>query len=212
MNIRNFKIGVVVIAGSLLATAALVPGFAKPVLLNRTTATAVFAGGCFWGMEAVFEHLKGVSEVVSGYSGGTQSTAHYDIVSSGSTGHAESIKVSYEPSQISYSQLLKVYFLVAHDPTQLNRQSPDSGTQYRSAIFFKDIEQKRNAQTVMAELNKSHVFASPIVTQLVPLKDFYAAEGYHQDFIAHNPNYPYVVVNDLPKIEQLRKQFPTLYK
>jgi peptide-methionine (S)-S-oxide reductase len=212
MNIRNLQIGICAAAGSVLAVTVLPPAFAAPTPPKVTTATAVFAGGCFWGMEAVFEHLKGVSEVVSGYSGGDQSTAHYDIVGSGNTGHAESIKVSYDPAQISYSQLLKVYFLVAHDPTQLNRQNPDWGTQYRSAIFFASPDQKRHAETIITDLNKSHLFSSPIVTQVVPFKGFYAAEGYHQDFIARNPNYPYVVVNDLPKIEQLRKKFPTLYK
>lgn len=212
MHIHNLKIGICVLAGSVLATTMPTPTFAAPVPVQAKTATAVFAGGCFWGMEAVFEHLKGVSEVVSGYSGGNQATAHYDLVGSGNTGHAESIKVSYNPSQISYRQLLNVYFLVAHDPTQLNHQDPDWGTQYRSAIFFVNPEQKRNAETTIAELNKSHAFTKPIVTQVVPFKDFYAAEGYHQNFIARNPNYPYVVVNDLPKIEQLRKQFPVLYK
>lgn len=212
MHIHNLKIGICVLAGSVLATTMPTPTFAAPVPVQAKTATAVFAGGCFWGMEAVFEHLKGVSEVVSGYSGGNQATAHYDLVGSGNTGHAESIKVSYNPSQISYRQLLNVYFLVAHDPTQLNHQDPDWGTQYRSAIFFVNPEQKHNAETTIAELNKSHAFTKPIVTQVVPFKDFYAAEGYHQNFIARNPNYPYVVVNDLPKIEQLRKQFPVLYK
>jgi peptide-methionine (S)-S-oxide reductase len=212
MNIRNFQIGICAVAGSVLAVTVLPPVFAAPTAPKATTATAVFAGGCFWGMEAVFEHLKGVSEVVSGYSGGDQSTAHYEIVGTGNTGHAESIKVSYDPSQISYSQLLKVYFLVAHNPTQLNHQDPDWGTQYRSAIFFASPDQKRSAETTIADLNKSHLFGSPIVTQVVPFKGFYAAEGYHQNFIARNPNYPYVVVNDLPKIEQLRKKFPTLYK
>jgi peptide-methionine (S)-S-oxide reductase len=212
MNIRNLQIGICALAGSVLAYGIPTPSLAAPVPVQAKTATAVFAGGCFWGMEAVFEHLKGVSEVVSGYSGGNQATAHYDLVGSGNTGHAESIKVSYDPAQISYSQLLKVYFLIAHDPTQLNHQDPDWGTQYRSAIFFLNPEQKRNAELTIAELNKSHVFSKPIVTQVVPLNGFYAAEGYHQNFIARNPNYPYVVVNDLPKIERLRKQFPVLYK
>jgi peptide-methionine (S)-S-oxide reductase len=174
--------------------------------------TAVLSGGCFWGMEAVFEHLKGVSNVVSGFSGGSATTAHYEVVSSGETGHAESVKITYNPSQISYSQLLKIYFLVAHDPTQLNRQGPDWGTQYRSVIFFANDEQKRVAQAYVEQLNKAQVFHKPIVTQLVPLKGFYVAEEYHQHFIDRNPNYPYVVVNDLPKLEQLRQQFPDMYK
>ncbi|ELS32546.1 MULTISPECIES: peptide-methionine (S)-S-oxide reductase MsrA [Pseudanabaena] len=174
--------------------------------------TAVFAGGCFWGMEAVFEHLQGVSNVVSGYSGGTAQTANYETVGSGQTGHAESIKVTYDPSQISYEQLLQIYFYVAHDPTQLNRQGPDSGSQYRSAIFFANEKQKQIAQAYIDNLNKSKAFSKPIVTKLEPLQVFYAAEDYHQDFIAHNPNYPYVVINDLPKIAQLKKQFPEMYK
>jgi len=174
--------------------------------------TAVLSGGCFWGMEAVFEHLKGVSNVVSGFSGGSAATAHYEVVSSGETGHAESVKITYNPSQISYSQLLKVYFLVAHDPTQLNHQDPDWGTQYRSVIFFTNDEQKQIGQAYIEQLNKAHIFRKPIVTQLARLNGFYAAEEYHQHFIDRNPNYPYVVVNDLPKLEQLQKQFPDIYK
>ncbi|MBV8883882.1 MAG: peptide-methionine (S)-S-oxide reductase MsrA [Chroococcidiopsidaceae cyanobacterium CP_BM_RX_35] len=173
---------------------------------------AVLSGGCFWGMEAVFEHLKGVSAVVSGFSGGSAATANYEVVSSGKTGHAESVKITYDPSQISYSQLLKIYFLVAHDPTQLNRQGPDWGTQYRSVIFFANDEQKRVAQAYIDQLNKAHFFHKPIVTQLVRLNGFYPAEAYHQHFIDRNPNYPYVVVNDWPKLTQLREQFPDLYK
>ena len=174
--------------------------------------TVVLSGGCFWGMEAVFEHLKGVSDVISGYSGGNPATAHYDLVSSGQTGHAESVKITYDPSQISYSQLLKIYFLVARDPTELNRQGPDSGTQYRSAIFFTNEQQKQVAKAYIEQLNKAHTFSKPIVTQLVPLKAFYAAEEYHQNFIDHNPQDPYVVANDLPKLKQLQKQFPDMYK
>lgn len=174
--------------------------------------TAVFAGGCFWGVEAVFEHLKGVSNVVSGYSGGTAKTAIYERVSSGHTDHAESIKVTYDPSQISYEQLLQIYFYIAHDPTQLNRQGPDRGTQYRSAIFFANSEQKQIAEAYIDRLNKSKSFAKPVVTQLVPLQSFYPAEDYHQDFIVHNPDYPYVVVHDLPKLAQLQKQFPEMYR
>ncbi|MCL1466711.1 peptide-methionine (S)-S-oxide reductase MsrA [Argonema galeatum] len=174
--------------------------------------TAVFAGGCFWGIEAVFEHLKGVSDVVSGFSGGSATTADYEMVSSGETGHAESVKITYDPSQISYEQLLKIYFLVAHDPTQLNQQGPDMGTQYRSAIFFANDEQKRVALGYIDRLNKAHIFQKPIVTQIVPLNGFYAAEEYHQNFIDRHPNYPYVVVNDLPKLNQLQTQFPDIYK
>jgi peptide-methionine (S)-S-oxide reductase len=174
--------------------------------------TAVFAGGCFWGVEAVFEHLKGVSDVISGFSGGDAATANYDAVSFGQTGHAEAVKITYDPAQISYGQLLKVYFLVAHDPTQLNRQGPDVGTQYRSAIFVNTAEQKRVAQAYIAQLDKNKVFRTPIVTQLVPATDFYAAEEYHQNFIDRNPTYPYVVVHDLPKLDHLKQQFPDLYK
>lgn len=174
--------------------------------------TAVFAGGCFWGVEAVFEHLKGVSNVVSGFSGGDAATAHYDEVSSGSTGHAEAVKVTYDPAQISYGQLLKVYFAVAHDPTQLNRQGPDSGTQYRSAIFFANTEQQQMAKAYIDQLNQADIFKGAIATQVTPLTGFYEAEEYHQDFIDRNPNYPYVVMNDLPKLKHLQAQFPTLYQ
>ncbi|MHC5723777.1 MAG: peptide-methionine (S)-S-oxide reductase MsrA [Nostoc sp.] len=174
--------------------------------------TAVLAGGCFWGMEAVFEHLKGVSDVVSGFSGGSATTANYELVSSGLTGHAESVKITYDPSEISYNQLLKIYFLVAHDPTQLNRQGPDSGKQYRSVIYFANDEQKRVALDYINQLNKAHIFDKQIVTQLLPLNGFYQAEEYHQHFIDRNPNYPYVVVNDLPKLAQVQSQFPNIYK
>lgn len=173
--------------------------------------TAVFAGGCFWGTEAVFEHLKGVANVVSGYSGGSAATANYEAVSSGRTEHAESIKITYDPSQISYEKLLEIYFHVAHDPTQLNRQGPDRGTQYRSAIFFTNREQQQIAAAYIERLNQDKSFSKPVVTQLVPLENFYAAEDYHQDFIVHNPDYPYVVVHDLPKLAQLKEKFPEIY-
>lgn len=178
----------------------------------ETEQTAVFAGGCFWGMEGVFEHVKGVSEVLTGYAGGSADSAHYADVSSGITEHAESIKITYDPSQISYGQLLKIYFAVAHDPTQLNHQGPDAGTQYRSAIFFANNEQKQVAQTYINQLNQAHIFDSSIVTQLAPLTNFYAAEDYHQNFIKRNPYNPYVVIHDLPQIAQLREQFPELYQ
>jgi peptide-methionine (S)-S-oxide reductase len=174
--------------------------------------TAVFAGGCFWGVEAVFEHVKGVSGVISGYSGGSADTAQYNKVSSGSTGHAEAVQISYDPSQVSYGQLLKVFFAVAHNPTELNRQGPDSGPQYRSAIFHTNDEQKRVAQAYVAQLQAAKVFSRPIVTELVPLKAFYAAEDYHQDYLVRNPNQPYIVFNDLPKIANLKTQFPNLYR
>lgn len=174
--------------------------------------TAIFAGGCFWGMEALFERVKGVKQVVSGYAGGLASTAQYETVSSGQTGHAEAVQISFDPSQVSYGQLLKIYFAVAHDPTQLNRQGPDTGTQYRSAIFFANPAQGQVARAYIDQLNQAQVFHQPIVTQVMPLNGFYAAESYHQDFIAHNPNYPYVIVNDWPKIRHLQEQFPQLYR
>jgi peptide-methionine (S)-S-oxide reductase len=174
--------------------------------------TAVLAGGCFWGVEAVFEQLKGVSDVVSGFAGGSEFTAHYTVVSTGVTGHAESVKVTFDPATITYGQLLKVFFAVAHDPTELNRQGPDEGTQYRSSIFYANDEQKAIAEAYVQQLNAAHVFVRPIVTTVVPLKGFYAAEDYHQDFIAHHPDYPYVVVNDLPKLRALKADFPAMLK
>ncbi len=176
------------------------------------TQTIVLAGGCFWGTEAVFEQLKGVSNVVSGFSGGSAATAHYDTVSGGNTGHAEAIQITYDPQQISFGQLLKIYFFVAHDPTQVNRQSPDNGTQYRSAIFFANSEQQTVSQAYIDKLDRDRIFPQPIATQLVALTKFYPAEDYHQNFIAHNPNYPYVVIHDRPKIARLRQQFPNLVK
>ncbi len=173
--------------------------------------TAVFAGGCFWGLEAVFEHIKGVNDVVSGYSGGDAKTADYDTVSTGTTGHAEAVKVTYDSSKVSYDQLLKVFFSVVHDPTELNRQGPDTGTQYRSAVFYNSDEQKRAAQSYIDELTKEKVFSRPIVTQVVELKDFYKAEDYHQNYLDNHPNQPYIVINDKPKVENLQKQFPGLY-
>jgi peptide-methionine (S)-S-oxide reductase len=176
------------------------------------TQTIVLAGGCFWGTEAVFEQLKGVSNVVSGFSGGSAATAHYDTVSGGNTGHAEAIQITYDPQQISFGQLLKIYFFVAHDPTQVNRQSPDNGTQYRSAIFFANAQQQTVSQAYIDKLDRDRIFPQPIATQLVALTKFYPAEDYHQNFIAHNPNYPYVVIHDRPKIARLRQQFPNLVK
>ncbi|MGI8493692.1 MAG: peptide-methionine (S)-S-oxide reductase MsrA [Pyrinomonadaceae bacterium] len=173
--------------------------------------TAVFAGGCFWGLEAVFEHVKGVSDVVSGYSGGSKETADYETVSTGETGHAESVKVTFDPAQVSYEQLLKVFFAVAHDPTELNRQGPDTGTQYRSAIFYAGDGQKQLAEKYVAELTKSKAFPRSVVTQIVPLEAFYKAEDYHQDYLDHHPDQPYIVVNDKPKVENLQKKFPDLY-
>jgi peptide-methionine (S)-S-oxide reductase len=174
--------------------------------------TVVLAGGCFWGVEAVFENLKGVSNVVSGYSGGTAATANYDNVSHGTTAHAEAVKITYDSQQISLGKLLKVYFLIAHDPTQVNRQEPDNGTQYRSAIFFDNSEQQKVAQAYIDRLNKANIFTAPIATQLVPLTKFYTAEDYHQNFINRNPTQAYIVRFDLPKLAQLRQQFPDLIK
>ncbi len=173
---------------------------------------AVFAGGCFWGVQAVFENVRGVTKTVAGYSGGEASTAHYDIVSTGSTGHAESVDVTYDPSKISFSRLLDVYFLVAHDPTQLNRQGPDEGSQYRSEIFYTTPQQRDQVKAKIADLERKHVYSQPIVTKIEPLRGFYAAEAYHQDYVAHNPWQPYVMINDKPKLAHLRREFPDLAK
>jgi peptide-methionine (S)-S-oxide reductase len=194
------------------ATAIPDPALDAPLASVKAQQSAVLAGGCFWGVEAVFEHVKGVSGVKSGYSGGAANTAHYDDVSTGETGHAESVRITYDPSQISYGQLLKVFFSVAHDPTELNRQGPDTGTQYRSVIFYSNEEQKRIAQAYIEQLNQAKVFKGPIVTQVVGLQSFYEAESYHQGYLSHHPDDPYIVINDLPKIENLRKQLPALFK
>ena len=188
------------------------PAVDAPVSDSAGPQTAVFAGGCFWGVEAVFEHLKGVKNVVSGFSGGDKSTAHYETVSTGRTGHAESVKVTYDPSKITYGQLLTVFFSVAHDPTELNRQGPDTGTQYRSVIFYGNDDQKRVADAYIQQLNQAKVFSRPIVTQVVPLQAFYPAEAYHQHFLQNNPTYPYIVYNDLPKLVALKKRYPELCK
>src|ERR1700757_4080566 len=171
-----------------------------PAASGKAPPTAVFGGGCFWGVEAVFRHVKGVSSAVSGYAGGSAKTADYAIVSTGMTGHAESVQVTYDPAQVSYGELLKVFFSVAHDPTQLNRQGPDYGRQYRSAIFYKDAEQKRVAEAYLKQLEEAKVFHKPIVTEVVELKAFYPAEEYHQQFVRRHPDHPYVVVNALPKL------------
>lgn len=178
---------------------------------SKSEQTAVLAGGCFWGVEAVFEHVKGVIDVKSGYSGGKASTAEYETVSTGETGHAESVQITYDPSRISYGQLLKVFFSVVHDPTELNRQGPDTGTQYRSAIFYANDEQKRIAEAYIAQLNGAKVFPRPIVTQVSALKGFNVAESYHQDYLVNHPDEPYIVINDMPKVANLRKQLPELY-
>lgn len=182
-----------------------------PLATAKGEQTAVVAGGCFWGIQAVFQHVKGVVAVTSGYSGGSADTAHYEMVGEGNTGHAESVRIIYDPSQISYGKLLKVFFAVAHDPTELNRQGPDTGTQYRSAIFYANEEQKRIAQAYIEQLNKVRVFRRTIVTQVVALNNFYEAEGYHQDYAIQHPNEPYIAINDLPKVENLRQQLSDLY-
>ncbi|MEX5581341.1 peptide-methionine (S)-S-oxide reductase MsrA [Pseudomonas lurida] len=174
--------------------------------------TAVFAGGCFWGVQGVFQHVQGVKNAVSGYDGGTASTAQYESVSDGDTGHAESVAVTYDPSTVSYGKLLQIYFSVAHNPTELNRQGPDTGTQYRSAIFAQNAAQQKVAQAYIAQLDAAKAFDKPIVTQIEMGKPFYPAESYHQDFLTENPSYPYIVINDLPKVAQLKKLFPDQYR
>jgi peptide-methionine (S)-S-oxide reductase len=172
----------------------------------------VLSGGCFWGVQGVFQHVKGVSSAVSGYDGGDKSTAHYDMTSRGDTGHAESVRVTFDPGEISYGRILQIYFSVAHDPTELNRQGPDQGTQYRSAIFPANDEQASVAKAYIAQLNQAHVFDAAIVTKIEPGRTFYPAEDYHQDFLARNPTYPYIVYNDLPKLENLKRLFPDVYR
>ena len=206
----SFSIGAVAAS----AAGGPIPAFAggPPSSAAKGEQTAVLAGGCFWGVDAVFKHVKGVENVVAGYSGGSAATAHYEVVSAGRTGHAESVKITYDPSKISYSDLLRIFFSVAHDPTELNRQGPDEGTQYRSVIFYSNEDQKQIALAYIDQLNKAKVFRKPIVTQVVPLKAFYPAEAYHQNFLALHPDNPYIVYNDLPKLRKLQKQFPTLYR
>jgi peptide-methionine (S)-S-oxide reductase len=213
MNIRTL-FPVLALAGCIAsASAGPLPDAATdvPLAKERGTATAVFAGGCFWGVEAVFENVKGVTEAVSGYSGGTLARPSYEQVSSGLTGHAESVQVTYDPSQVTYGQLLKVFFSVAHDPTQLNRQGPDTGTQYRSAIFYSNADQQRVAQAYIEQLRQAKSFRRPIVTQVAPLKAFYAAETYHQDYLVQHPDEPYIVINDMPKLAALKGELPQLY-
>lgn len=187
------------------------PAVDTPLATSRGEQTTVLAGGCFWGIEAVFEHVKGVIDAESGYCGGNSATAQYEIVSSGRTGHAESVRIKYDPSQISFGQLLKVFFSVAHDPTEVNKQGPDHGTQYRSAIFCANDEQARIARAYIDQLNKAKVFGAPIATEVTSGKTFFKAEDYHQDYLAHHPNQPYIVAYDMPKLSSLKKQFPNLY-
>jgi peptide-methionine (S)-S-oxide reductase len=193
------------------ATAVPDPKVDESLAAAKAHETVVFAGGCFWGIQAVFEHVKGVTKATAGYSGGSVKNPGYEEVSSGTTGHAESVEVVYDPSKITFGQLLKVFFSVAHNPTELNRQGPDFGTQYRSAIFYETPDQQRIAQAYVDQLTEAKTFSSPIVTQIVPFKAFYRAEDYHQDYAVHNPDNPYIMMNDLPKVANLKKDFPDLY-
>jgi peptide-methionine (S)-S-oxide reductase len=187
------------------------PAVDQPLAAGATQ-TAVLAGGCFWGIQGVFQHVKGVSQVLSGYAGGDKATAFYEMVGSGGTGHAESVQIRFDPAQISYGQILRIFFSVAHDPTELDRQGPDEGTQYRSAIFYADPSQQRIAQAYIAQLGQAGIFAGPIVTRVDPLKGFFAAEAYHQDFLIGHPNSPYIVINDLPKVANLKRLFPDAWR
>jgi len=209
--------GLALAAGSLPARSAeratVIPApAADTAASSEASETAVLAGGCFWGVQAVFQHVKGVTQAVSGYAGGSKDTAEYEVVSSGRTGHAESVEIKFDPRQISYGRILQIYFSVAHDPTELNRQGPDEGTQYRSAIFFANPEQQRIAQAYIAQLDKAGVFKHPVVTQVSELKGFYPAEAYHQNYATLYPNNPYIYYNDLPKVDNLKQTFPDLYR
>jgi peptide-methionine (S)-S-oxide reductase len=217
-SVRVVAMMLTVLAGAVACRAGNGASAAVPVpLANEVKATApgketaVVAGGCFWGIQAVFQHVKGVVSATSGYSGGTVKNPDYGAVSSGETGHAESVQIVYDPSQVTYGELLRVFFSVALDPTEVNRQGPDEGTQYRSVIFFGNDEQKHIAEAYIAQLNQAKVFSKAIATQVVPLKAFYPAEGYHQNYATVHPNDPYIVYNDAPKVANLRKEFPNLY-
>jgi peptide-methionine (S)-S-oxide reductase len=212
--VGSLLMGLGLCAGCHAATKAPVPPAANDAALAQTPGkqTAVFAGGCFWGTQSVFERVKGVVATTVGYAGGSADTATYDQVTTETTGHAESVKVVYDPSKITYGQLLRIYFSVAHDPTQLNRQGPDQGTSYRSAIFYSGDEQKRISEAYIAQLDAAHIFPKPIVTQVTPLKGFYDAESYHQHYADLNPDNPYILVCDRPKIEALKAQFPELFQ
>lgn len=188
------------------------PVLDEPTNPSATSEVAVLAGGCFWGVQGVFQHVEGVTSAVSGYAGGGADTAHYEMVGTNTTGHAEAVRVNFDPRHISYGHILQIYFSVAHDPTELNRQGPDLGTQYRSAIFPTNPEQTRVAEAYIAQLNQAHAFDASIVTKIETGRDFYPAEDYHQDFLTRNPRYPYIVINDLPKIENLKRLFPDLYR
>jgi peptide-methionine (S)-S-oxide reductase len=200
-------------AAQAVEAAQALPAPSRDIVASKalTSDTAVFAGGCFWGIEAVFRHVRGVKTAVSGYAGGAAATATYEVVGSGTTGHAESVQVTYDPSQVSYGELLRIFFSVAHDPTELNRQGPDVGTQYRSAIFTRNDDQLQVAKAYIAQLDAAKVFGRPIVTQVTPLPAFYAAEAYHQNYLALHPDQPYIVYNDLPKLAALKTRFPDRY-
>jgi peptide-methionine (S)-S-oxide reductase len=198
-------------AGERANTALPSPTVDAPIATAKAAQTAVVAGGCFWGIQAVFQHVKGVISATSGYSGGSAKTGKYEIVSTGETGHAESVEIVYDPSQITYGELLRIFFSVAHDPTQLNRQGPDEGTQYRSSIFYANDEQKHVAEAYITQLDKAGIFPRPVVTKVVPLQAFYPAEAYHQNYAALHPSQPYIMYNDAPKVEHLRQEFPDLY-
>jgi len=188
------------------------PAVDSPLASSKAQETAVVAGGCFWGIQAVFAHVKGVISSTSGYSGGAADSAHYDEVSTGITGHAESVKIVFDPSKISYGQLLMIFFAVGHNPTELNRQGPDYGTQYRSSIFYSSDEQKKIAEAYIAQLDGAKIYSQPIVTKIVPLHGFYPAEDYHQDYLKNHTYEPYIMINDLPKLTNLKKEFPSLYR
>ena len=206
-----WHVGAYAFGGAETAVEIAAPKLDEPATAARTE-TAVFAGGCFWGVQGVFQHVKGVTKAVSGYAGGTAKTADYETVSSGSTGHAESVEVTFDPQQVSYGKLLQIYFSVAHNPTELNRQGPDSGTQYRSAVFPMSEAQRHVADAYIAQLDASHAYAKPIATRVEKYAGFYAAETYHQDFLAEHPTYPYIVINDLPKVKDLKRLFPAQYR
>jgi peptide-methionine (S)-S-oxide reductase len=223
---RKAWLGILTVAAVALALYAAAPGGARPGGASMavpapsldnpkaagTLQTAVLAGGCFWGVQAVYEHVQGVRKVVSGYSGGEKSSAEYETVSTGTTGHAESVQISFDPREVSFGEILQIYFSVVHDPTQLNRQDPDTGPQYRSNIFYTDPSQKKIAESYIAQLNKAKVFSRSIATRVDPLKAFYPAEDYHQDFLIHNPDNPYIATFDVPKIANLKAAFPVFYR
>jgi peptide-methionine (S)-S-oxide reductase len=218
ISVRMFAMVLTVLAGTLACQAGSgangavpAPAVDQPKASASTEQTATIAGGCFWGIQSVFQHVKGVVSATSGYAGGTVKNPDYEMVSSGSTGHAESVQITYDPSQVTYGELLRVFFSVAHDPTELNRQGPDEGTQYRSIIFYGNDEQKHIAEAYIVQLNQAKVYGHKIVTQVVPLQAFYPAEGYHQNYAELHPNQPYILYNDAPKVANLRKDFPDLY-